>query len=176
MIRQLCYLSTATSDWAEGDLARLFQSASLYNEAARVSGLLAYGGGVFFQVLEGPRDNVGAAFARICRDPRHHDLRLLQDETVASRDFGSFPLALRSFDPSAVPGIRRIYRRQRHPGDRRRPRPRPDGGAAQARRGHRHPGRLSPARPGVQHYVPRRVGWPPLRAAVRVQTRLRQGR
>ena len=105
MIRQLCYLSTATSDWAEGDLARLLQGASLYNEAARVSGLLAYGGGVFFQVLEGPRDNVGAAFARICRDPRHHDLRLLQDETVASRDFGSFPLALRSFDPSAVPGI-----------------------------------------------------------------------
>lgn len=105
MIRQLCYLSTASRDFGADDLDRLFESARRYNEAAQVSGLLAYGGGVFFQVLEGPRDNVGAAFARICRDPAHRGVRLLQDETVSGRDFDGFALARRTLDPEAVSGL-----------------------------------------------------------------------
>jgi hypothetical protein len=41
----------------------------------------------FAQVLEGPAEEVDRVLARIERDPRHHDVRLLRTSTIVTRDF-----------------------------------------------------------------------------------------
>jgi hypothetical protein len=105
MIRQLCYLSTMSEGLDGAALARITAGALRYNETMQLTALFAFGGGRFFQVLEGPRDNVGAAFARICRDRHHHSIRLLQDEAVSGRDFDHAALAVRAFDPGAIEGL-----------------------------------------------------------------------
>lgn len=98
MIRQLIYLSIARDICGDDDLARMADAARVTNAATQVTGLLAYGGGIFFQVLEGPRDNVEAAFVRLARDKRHTGIRILQDEMCSSRDFAGWPMALRQMD------------------------------------------------------------------------------
>ena len=109
MIRQLCYLSTVSEPLDALALAHLAESARRYNAAMQLTGMLAHGGGYFFQVLEGPRDNVCAAFGRICRDRRHHDIRLLQDDTVAGRDFAGMCLALAELDVSRLAAPERMF-------------------------------------------------------------------
>ena len=103
MIRQLCYLSAATPDFESG-LERMTAAARRRNAELGVTSLIAHGGGAIFQVIEGPRDCVAAVFARVCRDRSHHNIRLLQDEAVAARDFDHWPLAVQMLDPVAVQG------------------------------------------------------------------------
>lgn len=107
MIRQLCYLSTARDDLSASALADMLGRARTRNTAAQITGLVAYGGGYWFQILEGPRDNVAGTFARICRDTRHHSLRLLHDDIAHGRDFDHWPLAWRPLRPHLAPGIDR---------------------------------------------------------------------
>jgi hypothetical protein len=109
MIRQLCYLSTVSNALDALSLSHLAESARRYNAGMQLTGLLAQGGGFFFQVLEGPRDNVCAAFGRICRDRRHHDIRLLQDDTVTGRDFAGMSLALAELDVSRLAAPERMF-------------------------------------------------------------------
>ncbi len=109
MIRQLCYLSTASEMLDPLALAHLAESARRYNATMQLTGLLATGGGFFFQLLEGPRDNVCAAFGRICRDRRHYDIRLLQDDAVRGRDFSGMTLALASLDVSRLASPERMF-------------------------------------------------------------------
>ncbi len=98
MIRQICYLSSVNEALDAEALTQLVERARITNAALQVTGLLAYGEGHFFQVLEGPRDNIASAFARLTRDGRHHDIHVLQDEMISSRDFAGFPLAFRPLD------------------------------------------------------------------------------
>ncbi len=109
MIRQLCYLSAAHDRLDALALAHIAEGARRYNADAQLTGLLAYGGGYFFQVLEGPRDNVCAAFGRICRDRRHGDIRLLQDDAVRGRDFPGMSLSVATLDVARLSGIERMF-------------------------------------------------------------------
>lgn len=109
MIRQICYLSTADEPMDARAVAHLAAEARRFNAAMQLTGLLAWGGGHFFQTLEGPRDNICAAFARICRDRRHHDIRLLQDETIATRDFAGMALALAELDMGRIAAPERMF-------------------------------------------------------------------
>lgn len=109
MIRQLCYLSAASEPLDTLALAHLVEGARRRNAAAQLTGLLAYGGNYLFQVLEGPRDNVCAAFGRICRDRRHHDIRLLQDDEVTTRDFAGMALSLAALDVSRLVAPERMF-------------------------------------------------------------------
>lgn len=109
MIRQLCYLSTASDVPDMPDIARLADSARRYNAVMQLTGLLAYGGGYYFQVLEGPRDNVCAAFGRICRDRRHRDIRLLHDDAISARDFAGMSLSLAELDITRIAGPERMF-------------------------------------------------------------------
>lgn len=108
MIRQLCYLSAASEMLDPLQRAHLAESARRFNAAMQITGMLAHGGGHYFQILEGPRDNICAAFARICRDRRHRDIRLLQDDEIGSRDFAGLPLAMAALDVSRLAAPERM--------------------------------------------------------------------
>jgi hypothetical protein len=111
MFRQLCYLSTARGDVNDAGLQAIIDQARRANGPQAITGLLAYGGGVFFQVLEGPADAVGECLSKMQADPRHAHLRVLQDIDVDSRDFAGWPMAFRGLEPD---GARLVAARMRH--------------------------------------------------------------
>lgn len=80
-------------DGGERAVARVLASSRRDNGRAGVTGALLLGAGSFAQVLEGPRADVEATFARIGRDPRHGDISVLQRGPVAERVFPGRPMA-----------------------------------------------------------------------------------
>lgn len=106
MIRQVCYLSTAREEYGLDVLDDILAKSRRNNGRADVSGMLAYGGGVFFQVLEGPVDSVDAALERIQRDDRHFGIYMLQDEFRTGQDFANWQMAYRILNPGHAASIR----------------------------------------------------------------------
>ena len=63
--------------------ARIIETARRCNFAQGITGLLMFGNGVFFQWLEGPRDNVMQLAANLKADPdREHPVQLGAVEEV----------------------------------------------------------------------------------------------
>lgn len=109
LFRQLFY----TSRSAPGvDVDHILQQSRHNNAVDGVTGLLWHDGSHFLQVIEGPESSVAATYARIAGDPRHSDLSILSDRTIAVREFGywSMERATRTLaDGEAV--LARIERR-----------------------------------------------------------------
>jgi hypothetical protein len=111
MFRQLCYLSTARGDVNDAGLQAIIDQARSANGPQDITGLLACGGGLFFQILEGPDAAIGALLSKLQADPRHAHLRVLQDITIDRRDFAGWPMAVRCLEPD---GARLVAARLRH--------------------------------------------------------------
>lgn len=88
----LVYSSVATVPFSEIDLALLLSVSRLNNEAHRLTGVLLHRDGRFMQALEGPAHAVRATVRRIAADPRHTDLRILDEEYVDERRYGSWAM------------------------------------------------------------------------------------
>ncbi|QIM43545.1 diguanylate phosphodiesterase [Leclercia adecarboxylata] len=63
-------------------------AANKKNSEAGVSGILLFNGKLFFQLLEGPEENVRAIYRAICEDPRHHNVVELLCDYSPARRFG----------------------------------------------------------------------------------------
>lgn len=92
-MRQLVYLSTAYVELDATELDRILVSARAFNTATGVTGMLAYGEGVFFQVLEGAGEAIDAVLARLHLDPRHFGITILDDRQIEARDFADWAMA-----------------------------------------------------------------------------------
>lgn len=68
------------------------------NQKAAVGGVLFFGDGYFFQCLEGEESAVTATYARILKDKRHHDARVLSKQPADSRLFSDWSM---KFVPAA---------------------------------------------------------------------------
>ncbi len=76
-------------------LDRIVAKAQRSNPAQAITGVLVFGGGVFFQWLEGPRARVEALMSRIRADPRHDDVVVLSEsEEVRDRLFPHWSMEL----------------------------------------------------------------------------------
>ena len=97
LFRQIFYTSRSV---AGVDIDRILQQSRHNNAVDGITGLLWHEGVHFLQVIEGPEASVAATYARIAADPRHHDLEILSDRTIATREFGywSMERATRSLD------------------------------------------------------------------------------
>lgn len=100
MIRQVVYLSTARS--SDSDVAAILETARRKNGELGITGLLAHGGNMFLQIVEGAPEAIEALMARIAADPRHRSVRVLQDVSVAEREFCGTTMAARTLDPDAA--------------------------------------------------------------------------
>lgn len=94
----IVYVSAATRLMDDEELERLLQEARRNNLRLDVSGLLLYGDGNFMQLLEGPEAVVRELYARICRDPRHHMVTTVFDESGLAREFSDWSMAYRRVD------------------------------------------------------------------------------
>jgi hypothetical protein len=88
LLYNLVYCSRATSLMDDTEVTRILDSARRRNPAQGITGLLVFGSGIFFQWLEGPRDNVTQLMDLLKADPRHDSIvELTADEEVRERLF-----------------------------------------------------------------------------------------
>jgi hypothetical protein len=76
-------------------LEKIIATARHHNPRWGITGLLVFGSGIFFQWLEGPRDNVTSLFKMISADPRHTNVVLLtKEDEVRERLFPNWDMEL----------------------------------------------------------------------------------
>ena len=79
------YCSRAAADVDDAEVARIVTSAQRHNAARGITGVLAFGSGVFFQWIEGPRAQMEKLLESLHGDARHHDIVALS-QSEESRD------------------------------------------------------------------------------------------
>jgi len=95
LLHNIVYCSTATAGVDAAAVDDIISNARRNNPAHGITGLLVFGSGVFFQWLEGPRDNVRQLFANLRKDPRHDAIVLLsEDEEIRERLFPNWDMEL----------------------------------------------------------------------------------
>ena len=94
-IQDLQPLAREVNEPALCSVAHIIAAARRWNPARGITGLLVCGSGVFFQWIEGPRDNVMQLMDRIRADPRHeHVVTLSETEEVRERLFPEWDMEL----------------------------------------------------------------------------------
>ncbi|OGX88669.1 hypothetical protein BEN48_08580 [Hymenobacter glacialis] len=96
------YRSHATRLLTEAQLQEMLAAARSYNIRHHLTGLLLHSNGCFVQVLEGPKAEVQALYARIQRDGRHTHVVTVSEGHGPKRRFGNWEMALGRVAGSAV--------------------------------------------------------------------------
>lgn len=92
---RLIYRSIATnSEMRNEEIAVLTDKAAKNNREAGITGLLILTGDQFLQVLEGESGKVNALFQKICQDPRHREIELIEYEEPADSYFDDWNMRL----------------------------------------------------------------------------------
>ena len=95
------YVSSSKPRGTKVSVEPILEQSRHNNALDGISGLLWTDGVRFLQVLEGDPEAVGATFARISKDGRHHAIVTLSDREVEKREFGSWSMAHRRVDDTA---------------------------------------------------------------------------
>ncbi len=107
MIR-LVYTSTAVQDLGSEDLLQILKSCRKNNSANDVTGILLYANRTFFQVLEGDKSIILPLFEIIKKDPRHHEVTLIETQEISEREFPYWNMGFQKLDKNdfqALEGI-----------------------------------------------------------------------
>jgi len=90
---QLVYLSDRAPTLDDATIVdQIVLPAMRFNASADLTGCLWFGRGHFLQVIEGPEEAVRDLYARIQKDPRHHNVRLLLFSEITERAFSRFAM------------------------------------------------------------------------------------
>lgn len=111
---RLIYKSVAQeATLANDSLAALQQTCIDNNERDKITGLLILSGDQFLQVLEGDSDRVNELYAKIVKDERHRDVRLISFEQISERYFADW--AMRLIDLYDLPMQPRQFLMRKYP-------------------------------------------------------------
>ncbi len=91
-LMRLVYVSVASRPMGRADLVEIGQTARRKNLANKITGLLLYVEGEFFQVIEGPADHVERLFGSIEQDPRNRWVTPLLRERPFFRIFKNWSM------------------------------------------------------------------------------------
>ncbi len=95
LLYNMVYCSRATEGVDDAAVSHIIETARRCNPAQGITGLLVFGSGIFFQWLEGPRDNVMQLMSNLKKDPRHEDVvQLSAVEEVRERLFPEWDMEL----------------------------------------------------------------------------------
>ena len=81
MIYNLVYCSRAAVAVDDAVVAEIIASARRHNPARGITGMLVFGGGIFFQWLEGPHASVAELMEELRTDKRHESIVLLSEDS-----------------------------------------------------------------------------------------------
>ena len=74
MLYTFVYCSRAAEGVDDAEVGRIVEAAQRRNVSRGITGVLVFGNGVFFQLLEGPAVEVQKLIANLHCDPRHCDV------------------------------------------------------------------------------------------------------
>lgn len=86
-LRRFIYISRSDPSLSEVELLEIWGHAEILHRRADLSGVLAFTGRHFVQVIEGAAAEVEALLSLIRSDSRHRDMHVLCDQAVESRRF-----------------------------------------------------------------------------------------
>ena len=92
---QLVYISERSASADEAAIDKIKRRAEHNNQRRNITGALLFTERYFLQYLEGEAAIVDALYASICRDPRHHNARLLLRKPIQQRDFSHWSLGVK---------------------------------------------------------------------------------
>ncbi|WP_084494889.1 BLUF domain-containing protein [Alkanindiges illinoisensis] len=101
---RMVYASKATfkpfkaGDSIDKDVKDILTTARRENKKNNLVGALYYGNGCFFQCLEGNQQDIDQLYAKLEKDPRHHELKVLSLEPVEQRSFSSWEMKYATID------------------------------------------------------------------------------
>ncbi|TPW26921.1 BLUF domain-containing protein [Pararhizobium mangrovi] len=95
-LSSLLYASTARPGLTRGEIDAILTDAARNNSALGITGVLAFDGNGFAQIIEGETKTVESLYARIARDPRHSGCVRLSFSTIEERRFPDWSMGYRS--------------------------------------------------------------------------------
>lgn len=93
-IVQVFYISRCDASVTPTDVHRIVGSSQVRNRRRQVTGVLAYSGRHFAQVVEGSAAEVDGLLHSISGDARHQQMKVLQRLEGVSRRFGNWSMHL----------------------------------------------------------------------------------
>ncbi|HEE9993931.1 TPA: diguanylate phosphodiesterase [Citrobacter braakii] len=94
MLTTIIYRSHLREDAPLKALEDMVTAANIKNRRSDVTGILLFNGHHFFQLLEGPEEQVKEIYRCICNDPRHHNIVELMCDYAPARRFGNLGMEL----------------------------------------------------------------------------------
>ena len=95
LLHNVVYCSQAGPGMDDAAVATIIDISRRKNPEQGITGLLVFGSGIFFQWLEGPRDNVTRLMATIDADQRHNNVvHLSVTDEVRERMFPDWDMEL----------------------------------------------------------------------------------
>lgn len=116
-LNRLIYKSTAHPKTLEKEnISNLLEKAIKHNKSHGINGLLLLSGNNFLQVLEGPSKFINELYKNIVNDERHHDVQLLQYESISEPYFSDWSMRLIEVDKVSVPVYKMLLKKYPHDG------------------------------------------------------------
>ncbi len=101
-MKRVKYVSRFTRPMTYQAIDNLVSTSSKHNKENGITGVLLTSGGIFFQIIEGPEENIDALLSKITADRRHTDVILLAEENnVDRRLFSDWSLGKMDLDSGA---------------------------------------------------------------------------
>ncbi|MDE2110761.1 MAG: BLUF domain-containing protein [Alphaproteobacteria bacterium] len=98
---QLVYVSTTSWAISHAEMNEVLDASRRNNRVNGVSGLLLHIDRGFLQILEGSKAAVAETYARIVCDKRHGGCRVLVEQEIGDRLFGTWSMGYEHLRPSA---------------------------------------------------------------------------
>jgi predicted sulfurtransferase len=96
---------------------KILSEARTFNEANDITGVLCFAHASYFQLIEGPKNKVDMVYAKIQKDPRHEDIKLMFIEPASSRAFSRWQMKFVEDINIAMPLVRMHGHKHFHPFD-----------------------------------------------------------
>lgn len=91
-LERLFYVSRIAEADGPVDIQRILGPARMRNRRLDITGMLAYSGRHFAQVLEGAAAAVEQLVAAVARDTRHTDFTIVFRKTIVARHYGEWEM------------------------------------------------------------------------------------
>ena len=104
----LIYVSTVAQTITNADLEELAREAAEKNARREITGMLAYNGFNFMQLLEGGQQEVEERLGKIKEDRRHSGVVVIRREDVDDRECGDWSMTTRTTPVEGLGAAERI--------------------------------------------------------------------
>ncbi len=79
-MKRVRYISRFAASLTTQDIDQIIATSQKNNPGRKITGMLMASGELFYQLLEGPIDEIDSLYARISKDARHEQILLLESE------------------------------------------------------------------------------------------------